>query len=167
MSVGEVQKVLVNLLKEEIPIRNLVTILETLADYSPHTKDLDLLTEYVRQALARQITKQVTAEDGIIRVITLDPQLEQILLKIQQDAREGAGYSVDPEVVQKIYAKMGELIQKMTGSGHQPVVLCSPPVRLTFRKLTERLSAKLMILSYNELVPEAEVHSVGVVAVNQ
>ncbi len=166
MSIGEVQKVLVNLLKEGLPIRNLVTILETLADYAPLTKDVEMLTESVRQALNRQITKMVQGDDGVIRVITLDPNLEQTLLKVQNDARDGGGFTIDPRLIQKIYDKLGSLIQETVNSGVQPVILCSPGVRLTFRKLTERLSAKLMILSYNEISPDVEVHSIGVVVVN-
>lgn len=167
MSVGEIQKVLVNLLKEGIPIRNLVTILETLADHAPLTKDLDYLTENVRQSLARQITKMVQADDGIIRVITVDPALEQLLMKVQKEAKETGGFSMDPRLIQNIYDQLGELIKEMTASGYQPVILCSPAVRLTFRKLTERLAARIIVLSYNEIIAEAEVHSVGVVSVNQ
>lgn len=166
MTIGEIQKVLINLLKEGIPIRNLVTILETLADYAPMTKDPEMLTEFVRQALSRQITKMVQVEDGIVKVITLDPNLEQILAKIQQEATEGAGYSLDPRIIQKIYDKLGAVIKDATTVGYQPIVLCSPNIRLTFRKLTERLSAKLMVLSYNEIIPEAEVHSIGVVGLD-
>lgn len=167
MSIGEIQKVLVNLLKEGIPIRNLVTILECLADYAPLTKDPETLTEYVRQSLARQITKMIQADDGIIRVITLDPNFEQMLLKVQRESRDTAGYTIDPRMIQKLYDRLGELIKEMTGSGYQPIVLCSPSIRLTFRRLTERLSSKLMILSFNEVIPEVEVHSVGVVGVEQ
>lgn len=167
MSVGEIQKVLVNLLKEGVPIRNLVTILETLADNAPLTKDIEYLTETVRQALARQITKLIQADDGIIRVITVDPGLEQMLMKAQKEAKETGGFSMDPRLIQNIYDRLGELIKEMTGSGYQPVILCSPGIRLTFRKLTERLASKIMVLSYNEIIAEAEVHSVGVVSVNQ
>jgi flagellar biosynthesis protein FlhA len=167
MSIGEVQKVLVNLLKEGIPIRNLVTILETLADYSPNVKDPEMLTEYVRQSLARQITKIVQADDGIIRVITLDPGLEQVLLKMQRESSDTAGFTLDPRMIQKIYDKLGELVKEVTGLGYQPVILCSPAVRLAFRRLIERLSSKLLVLSYNEINPDAEVHSVGVVGVEQ
>jgi flagellar biosynthesis protein FlhA len=167
MSIGEVQKVLVNLLKEGIPIRNLVTILETMADYAPTVKDPESLTEYVRQSLARQMTKMVQADDGIIRVITLDPNLEQLLLKMQRESQDSTGFVLDPRTIQKIYDRLSELIKEVTGLGFQPVILCSPAVRLTFRKLTERLSSKLLILSYNEVNPDAEVHSVGVVSVEQ
>lgn len=167
MSIGEIQKILVNLLKEGIPIRNLVTILESLADYAPMTKDQDMLTEYVRQSLARQITKMVQADDGIIRVITLDPNFEQLMLKVQKESRDTAGYMIDPRLIQKLYDRLGVLIKEMTGNGYQPIVLCSPSIRLTFRRLTERLSSKLMILSFNEIIPEVEVHSVGVVGVEQ
>ena len=167
MSIGEIQKVLVNLLKEGIPIRNLVNILESLADYAPLTKDLELLTEYVRQSLARQITKMVQSDDGIVRVITLDPNLEQILLKVQKESKEIAGFTIDPRLIQRIYDRLTELIREITGTGYQPIILCSPTIRLVFRKLTERLSAKLMVLSFNEIIPEAEVHSIGVVGVEQ
>lgn len=167
MSVGEIQKVMVNLLKEGIPIRNLVTILETLADNAPLTKDIEYLTETVRQALARQITKMVQADDGIIRVITVDPGLEQMLMKTQKEVKETGAFSMDPRLIQNIYDRLGELVKEVTGSGYQPVVLCSPAIRLTFRKLTERLAARIMVLSYNEIIAEAEVHSVGVVSVNQ
>lgn len=167
MTIGEIQKVLVNLLKEGVPIRNLVTILETLADYAPITKELDALTEFVRQALARQITKMVQAEDGTIRVITIDPRLEQILLKVQEDAKTTSGYSMEPRLIQGIYGKLGELIQKATAAGYQPVLLCSPSIRLTVRRITERLSNRLMVLSYNELLPDVEVHSIGMVDVIQ
>jgi flagellar biosynthesis protein FlhA len=165
MTIGEIQKVLINLLKEGIPIRNLVTILETLADYAPMTKDPETLTEFVRQALSRQITKMVQT-DGVAQVITLDPNLEQLLVKVQQDAKETPGYSMDPKLIQKLYDRLGAVIQEAAKAGNQPVVLCSPAIRLTFRKLTERLSTKMMVVSYNELIPEAEVHSIGVVGLN-
>lgn len=165
MTIGEIQKVLINLLKEGIPIRNLVGILEALADYAPMTKDPEVLTEYVRQSLARQITKMAQSEDGVIRVITLDPNLEQLLLKVQKESQNTPGFTVDPRLIQRIYDKLGELIKSQAASGNQPIVLCSPAVRLIFRKLTERLTAKLMVLSFNEIIPEAEVHSVGVVTV--
>jgi flagellar biosynthesis protein FlhA len=167
MTIGELQKVLVNLLKENIPIRNLVAILETLADYSPITKDPEQLTEFVRQALNRQITKMVQSGDGVVKVITLDPSLEQLLVKAQQEAKETPGYSLDPKLIQQIYDRLTKTIQEATSAGHQPLILCSPTVRLTFRKLTERLSTKMMVISYNELAPEAEVHSIGVVGLNQ
>ena len=167
MSIGEIQKVLVNLLKEGIQIRNFVTILETLADYAPMIKDPEILTEYVRQSLSRQITKQIQADDGSIKVITLDPNLEQLLLKVQREAKDAGGFTMDPRLIQKIYDRLGELVQEVTSSGYQPVILASPAVRLTFRKLTERLSTKLMVLSYNEIAPDAQVHSIGVVGIDQ
>ena len=163
MTIGEIQKVLVNLLKEGIPIRNLVTILETLADYAPMTKDIDMLTEFVRQSLARQITKMVQSDDGVVRVITIDPRLEQAIMRAQEEAKVSQGYSIDPNLIQGIYKKLGDLVQQVTASGYQPVILCSPAIRLTFRRITERLSTKLMVLSYNELVAEAEVQAIGVV----
>ncbi|MCL6588496.1 MAG: flagellar biosynthesis protein FlhA [Firmicutes bacterium] len=167
MSIGEIQKVLVNLLKEGIPIRNLVNILEALADYAPYTKDPEVLTEYVRQALARQITKMVQADDGIIRVITLDPNFEQVLMKMQKESKEAAGFTVNPQLIQKVYDQLGGLIKEMAGSGYQPIVLTSPAVRLAFRKFTERFSSRLLVLSFNEIISDVEVHSVGVVGIEQ
>jgi flagellar biosynthesis protein FlhA len=166
MTVGEIQKVLVNLLKEGIPIRDMVSILETLADYASMTKDTEILTEYVRQSLARQITKLVQADDGVIRVITIDPNLEQLLLKVQREAKDTAGFSIDPRLIQKIYDKLAKLVQEVTGMGYQPVALCSPSIRGIFRKLTERFTSKLIVLSYNEINSNAEVHSVGVVGID-
>jgi flagellar biosynthesis protein FlhA len=88
------------------------------------------------------------------------------LVKVQQDAKETPGYSMDPQLIQKIYDRLGTVIQEATSAGNQPIILCSPTIRLTFRKLTERLSTKMLVISYNELIPEAEVHSIGVVGLN-
>jgi flagellar biosynthesis protein FlhA len=84
-------------------------------------------------------------------------------MKVQEEAKQSQGYVMDPRLIQGIYRKLEELIQKTTAGGYQPVILCSPAIRLTFRRVTERLSSKLMILSYNELIPEAQIHSIGVV----
>lgn len=159
LTVGEVQKVLANLLREGIPIRNMVTILETLADYAPMTKDVQLLTEYVRAGLARQITKQFQGDDGIVRVITVDPRVEEELLRSQE------GGSLDPKWLSKLYNEVQKQVSHVTQEGYTPLILCSPTVRRIFKTVVDRVAPRLSVISYQEIVPEVEVHSLGVVGV--
>lgn len=161
LTVGEIQKVLANLLREGIPIRNLVTILENLADYAPLTKDPALLTEYVRAGLARQISKQYVGEDGILRVLTLDPRIEEELLRSQD------GGALEPRWVNRLYSSLQTQIQRATEEGYSPMMLCSPGVRRIFRTVMERVAPRIPVLSYQEIVPEIEVHSLGVVGVDE
>lgn len=163
MSVGEVQKVLANLLKEGVSIRDMVTILETLADYSPVTHDTDMLTEYVRQALGRAISKKFFS-DRRSSVITLDPKLEQMLLDSLQKTETGAYLSLDPSMTNTILGSLSRQVQKLVQLGQQPIVLASPVVRLYFKKLADQSIPGLVVLSYNELDPELEIQSVGVVS---
>lgn len=162
MSVGEVQKVLANLLKENVSIRDMVTIMETLADYAPITKDPDMLTEYVRQSLRRSITKRFIM-DNKAKVITLDAMLEQSIMDAVQQTEYGAYLNLDPHAVQDIYNSLSREIQKFTSIGEQPLVLASPVVRIYFKKLTEQVAPGLTVLSYNELDPAVEVQAIGVV----
>jgi flagellar biosynthesis protein FlhA len=164
MTVGEVQKVLANLLKEGISIRDMVTILETLADYAPITHDTDMLTEYVRQAMGRAISKKFFTEEKS-SVITLDPKLEQIILDSLQKTESGSYLVLEPGVVNTILSSLSKQVQKLVQLGQQPIVLASPVVRLHFRKLTEQSIPGLVVLSYNELDPGLEIQSIGVVAV--
>lgn len=161
LTVGEVQKVLANLLREGIPIRNLVTILESLADYAPITKDTQMLTEYVRASLARQISKQFAGDDGILRVLTLDPRAEEEILKTQD------GVSLEPRWLNRLYNSLQNQINRVTQEGYMPVILCSPAVRRLFRSVVERVAPRLNVLSYQEIIPELEVHSLGVVGVEE
>ncbi len=162
LSLGEVQKVLGNLLHEGVSIRDMVTILETLADYSPVTRDSDMLTEYVRQALGRAISKSfITPENS--EVITLDPQLEQIIMDSVQKTEVGAYLTIEPSVTNKILDNLAKHVEKLVQLGKQPVVLASPVVRLYFKRLTEQSIPGLIVLSYNELDPTAEVKSVGMI----
>ncbi len=163
LSLGEIQKVLGNLLREKVSIRDLVTILETLADYARLTKDCDLLTEYVRQALGRQITGQYL-EDHTLYVLTLDPEVEQILKEGIQKTEHGSYLAIDPQMLQQILDQLRSMVQKMMETGHQPVVLCPPGVRLYFKRLTERVLPGLVVLSFNELQPNIQVESVGMVS---
>jgi flagellar biosynthesis protein FlhA len=164
MTVGEVQKVLASLLKEGVSIRDMVTILETLADYSPVTHDPDMLTEYVRQALGRAISKKFFTEKRS-SVITLDPKLEQLLLDSLQKTETGSYLTLDPSMTNTILGNLSRQVQKLVQLGQQPIVLASPVVRLYFKKLADQSIPGLVVLSYNELDPEMEIQSVGVVSV--
>lgn len=162
LSLGETQKVLKNLLKEGVSVRNMVTILETLADYSNITRDTDMLTEYVRQALSRVITKQFIMNQPT-KVITLDQTLEQRIIESIQQTERGNFISIDPDIVQRILSNLSYQIQKLTSLGEQPIIITAPVVRLYFKRLTEQLASDLVVLSYNEVDPAVEIESVGMV----
>ncbi len=164
MTVGEVQKVLANLLKEGVSIRDMVTILETLADYASVTHDTDMLTEYVRQALGRAISKKFFTERKS-SVITLDPKLEQIIMDSLQKTETGAYLTLEPNTTNTILGSLSKQVQKLVQLGQQPIVLASPVVRLYFKKLADQAIPGLIVLSYNELDPNLEIQSVGVVSV--
>jgi len=165
LTLGEVQKVLANLLREGVSIRDMVTILETLADYAPVTRDTDMLTEYVRQALGRAISRAfITPENS--DVITIDPQLEQMIMDSVQKTEVGAYLTIEPSVINKIINNLARHVEKIVQLGKQPVVLASPVVRLYFKRLTEQSIPGLVVLSYNELDPGMEVNSVGMVSVS-
>lgn len=163
LSLGEVQKVLQNLLREGIPIRNLVTILETLADTAPITKDVDYLTEYVREALARQISRMYR-EDGVLTVITLDQRWEQTISEGIEQTERGMTVSLDPRILQQLFYRIGEKIEQ--ANMPYPIILVSPAIRLALKRLTERSIPKLILLSYNEIAPDIEVQAVGTVTWN-
>ncbi|MGE5676485.1 MAG: flagellar biosynthesis protein FlhA [Pseudomonadota bacterium] len=162
LSIGDVQKVLSNLLKEGVSIRDMVTIMETLADYAPITKDTDMLTEYVRQSMRRNITKRFIY-DMHAKVITLDGTLEQTIMDSVQQTEYGSYLNMDPNSAQRIIGNLLKELQKLTSIGEQPIVLASPVVRLYFKRMTEQVAPGLVVLSYNELDPSVEVQSVGVV----
>lgn len=166
LSVGEVQKVLAKLLKENVSIRNLPVILETLADYGKVTSDTDLLTEYVRQALARQITNQHLAQGETLKVATLSGKVEKSNADAIQQTEHGNYLSLDPSVSQKILESIASQVEQFSMLEQTPIVLCSPAVRMYVRQLTERYFPKVPILSYNELEANVEVQSVGVVNID-
>ncbi|WP_404335995.1 flagellar biosynthesis protein FlhA [Planococcus rifietoensis] len=163
MSIGEVQKVLMKLLKEKVSIRNLLLVLETLADYAPQTKDADLLTEYVRQALARQITRQYAPDNESLKVITAGASLEKKFADSVHRTEQGNYLSIDPESSQTIFQKITEQAGQLQQNGVQPILLTSPAIRIYMRQFVERFAPDLPVLSYNELEPEIEIQSVGVV----
>lgn len=164
MTVGEIQKVLANLLKEGVSIRDMVTILETLADYAPVTHDADILTEYVRQGLGRAISKKFIT-DNKSNVITIDPKLEQIIMDSVQRTEHGSYLTIEPDVTNSILSSLSRQVQRLMELGQQPVVLASPIVRLYFKRLTEKFLPGLIVLSYSEIDPGIEVQSVGMVSV--
>ncbi|OUM96965.1 MAG: flagellar biosynthesis protein FlhA [Thermobacillus sp. ZCTH02-B1] len=163
LSIGDVQKVLVKLLKEKVSIRDLVTIFETLADHGTYTKDPDILTEYVRQALSRQITNQFAQPGETLKVITVGPQLEKKIAEAVQQTEHGSYLALDPVSTQQIYQKLNEQVTKQIQAGQQPIVLTSPTIRMYLRQLIERTMQDVPVLSYSELEPTVEVQSVGVV----
>jgi len=165
ISVGTVQKVLQNLLRERVPIKDLLTIMETLADYASLVKDTETLTEYVRHALGRTICQLYKNQDGSISVITVDPKVEQMVAESTQQTPGGITVAVDPEKLQRLFAKLNELVELMNSEGQQPILLSSPNVRLAFRKLTEAQFPQLVVLSYNEIVPGVELYSKGVLKI--
>lgn len=164
MSYGEIQKVLGNLLKEKVSIRDLVTILETLADYCLITKDANMLTEYVRQALGRSITKQYIP-DKKAKVVMLDPDLERRIMESIQQSEHGSYISMDPGTNQVILNNLSVYIQKLVSIGEQPIVVTAPIVRFYFKALTEQLIPDLIVLSYNEIDPDIEIQSIGTVKI--
>jgi len=162
LSLGDIQKVLANLLSERVSIRDMVTILETLADYAPLTKDTEILSEYVRQALSRQISRQYI-QNNVLACLTLDPQLENIITAAVQRTEHGSYVALDPQNIQKIINSLNIELPKLTGLGYQPVILTSPATRLHFRKLTQRIAPNLVVLSFAELDPKIEVQALGTV----
>ncbi|MFC0558588.1 flagellar biosynthesis protein FlhA [Halalkalibacter alkalisediminis] len=165
LSTGEIQKVLTNLLKENVSIRNLPIIFETLADYGHMTKDMDLVTEYVRQSLSRQISKQMTTPGEPMYVITLSGTVEKKVADSVQQTEHGNFISMDPNDSQRILESAASETDRLSQMGQVPVILCSPAVRMYVRQLLERYLPHVPILSYNELEADVEVQSVGVVNV--
>lgn len=163
LAVGDIQKVLAKLLKEKVSIRNLVTIFETLADYGKLTTDTDLLTEYVRQALARQITAQYARENESLKVVTCSGRVEKVIADSVQQTEHGNYLSLDPESSESVIQSVAREIEQLSLRQETPVLLCSPPIRMYVKQLLERYFPDLPVLSYNELEANVEVQSIGVV----
>jgi len=162
MTIGEIQKILQNLLREGVPLQDLPSILETLADFAGTSKDPDVLTEYVRQSLSRTISARFSEDGKKLQVITLDPLLEKRIADSLQQTIHGSYPVLEPETAQKILKGLTNLTEKLRQKGISPVVLTSPRIRLPFRRLVERYISDLPVLSYNEILPQLEVESVGV-----
>ena len=165
LNIGEVQKVLQNLLREGISIRDLVTILETLADYAPTTRDTDVLTEYVRQSLKRAISNKYFPANEITSVITLDPKVEQEIMGSVKQSEQGSYLALDPDVTRKIMESLQNELRKLEELGKEPIIITSPIVRMYFKRLTQDYFRDLVVVSYNEIESNVELQSVGMVTV--
>jgi len=172
LSLGMVEKVLKNLLKERVPIRNLATILETLADYGPLTKDASELTEYTRQAIADILINPYVDEEDILKAITLGPEVEQFFnaalneirsAQVQSDLRQMA---LPPEVLKTLYTELGAEIEKLINNGYQAIIIVSPAYRSYFRRIVESVFPNLIVLSYAEIPARFQIESVGTLRFN-
>lgn len=164
MNLGEVQKVLSNLLKEEICIRDMVTILETLADYAPITKDAEVLTEYTRQALSRAISQKYIDKNRTNGVITIEPALEQELTGAVQKTDFGSYIAVEPEKMETIINNLTKQVKVALAQGEQPIVLTSPALRPYLKKMIEGVLPSVVVLSYNEIDADASIKSIAMLS---
>ncbi len=163
LTVGQVQRVLQNLLAEGISIRNLSSILEKIADCAQLTKNPDELAEYARRALGPQIIRPFQSETGMVRAITLDPRLEQQIAQGLRQNQSEVNLVLEPNLARHIIEKLSRLVQQMVASGQQPLVLCAPQIRLGFKRFFDSAVAELSVLSYAEVPPRVEVQSAGTV----
>lgn len=165
LGIGEIQKVLQNLLREGISIRDLLTIFETLADYAATTRDSDILTEYVRQSLKRAISGKYFPANETTSVVTLDPKMEQEIMNSVKQTEQGAYLTLDPDKTKAIISSVGEEIQKLENLGKNPIIIASPIVRMYFKRLIEDYYKDLIVVSYNEIESNIELQSVGMVTI--
>jgi flagellar biosynthesis protein FlhA len=165
ITLGGIVRILGNLLRERVPIRDIRTILETVADYAPSCKDTDLLTEYVRQALGRTITHQHIGPDGTLTVISLDPTLDRQLAESIQTPAQGSYLSISPGLCQRLLAAIKQAAERANARGVQPILLCSPQLRPHLRRVIERTMSMLPVLSVNEVEGQVRVQAVDVVRV--
>jgi len=165
MAIGDLQKVLQNLLKERVPIRNLELIVEAMADYVRVTKDYDLLTEYVRQRLARTICTEHSDAEGLLHVMALGPDVESLISNAVTTTDTGEMYcALSPDDSRRVIEAVAGAGDDMARRGHEPVVVCTTQVRLHLRRLLERQLPNVVILSYAEIVPDIELRSEGTVS---
>ena len=162
ISLGLLQRILQHLLKERIPIRDLVTILESISDYAATNKDANILGEFARASLYRTITKLYIDDEGKLRVFTLSPEIERMILENMQSTVHGVIVNLAPDVIDRLLKGVGELTERMMQNDQHPVALTSTSIRLAFRTLTEINYPKLAVLSYNEISPEVEIYSIGI-----
>ena len=165
LTIGELQKVLQNLLREKVPIKDMVTIMESLADNSRNTKDIEILTEYVRFALGRTICNKIIDEDRKLTVVTLSPQLEELIVSNVQKSMQGSFPAIDPDTTTKIFNSIRKTIDTVYFYNNQPVILVSPNVRPVFRRLIEMVFQHVMVISLNEIPNDVEIRTEGVVTI--
>ncbi|SKC51872.1 flagellar biosynthesis protein FlhA [[Eubacterium] yurii] len=164
LSLGEIQKVLANLLRESVSIRNFATIVEALADYAQVTKDTDMLTEYVRQSMYRNITNQFMPNKEA-KVITIDQDVEKNIMESLQTTETGTYMALDPVRSKRLLNNINEQVEKAISLGEQPIIVTAPIVRFYLKKFIEQLSSDIIVLSYNEIDPTAKIQSIGMVSV--
>ena len=167
LSLGQVHKVLQLLVRERVSIRDLSTILERLADYAHLSRDINILAEYVRQSLARQICEKHSSKDGIITVVTIDPSLEETMIGAIHQSEYGSFLAVDPNVGEKILVQISGHLRNFRRMKLKPVILCSPRLRPHFKRFIERSFPDVSVLSYNEIVPQIKVQSIGMISIEQ
>ncbi|MUV39944.1 Flagellar biosynthesis protein FlhA [Lentibacillus sp. JNUCC-1] len=165
LSVGDIQKVLAKLLKENVSIRNLPVIFETLADFGKMTNDTDLLAEYVRQSLSPQLTKQYADGGRTLKVITISGKIEKTIAESIQQTEHGNYLAMDPETQESIIKTVHEQVEKLALEEDTPIVICSPAIRMYLKQLLDRFLPHVVVLSYNELEPNVQIESIGVVNV--
>ena len=165
ITIGELQKVLQNLLREKVPIKDIATIMESLADNSRNTKDLEVLTEYVRFALGRTICNQIVNEDKAITVVTLSPDIEEMVASNVQKSINGSFPAIDPDKTTRIFENIRTTIDSVYFYNNQPVILVSPNIRSVFRKLIEMAFPHVMVISLNEIPNDVEIRTEGVVRI--
>uniref|UniRef100_A0A7C4RPT3 Flagellar biosynthesis protein FlhA n=1 Tax=Desulfatirhabdium butyrativorans TaxID=340467 RepID=A0A7C4RPT3_9BACT len=163
LPLGAVGKVLQNLLMEQVPIRDLLTILETLADYAPMTKDIDVLTEYVRHALARTITRLYANPDGTLTVMGVDPQSEGIIARAIQQTNQGSFLALEPDMVQRLIHSISMGIEKFAAQNLQPVLMCSSQIRIHLKRLLDRFIPNMVVLSYHDVLTTTRIQAITTV----
>jgi len=163
LPLGVIQRVLQNLLRERVSIRDLLTIVETLADYGPMSKDPDVLTEYVRQRLSRSIVKQYETPEGTLPILALDQRIEDLLREKIQRGDQGSYLSLEPALAQKILTGIHQALERISHLNYPPVILCSPFIRRHLKKLLDRFLPQLAVLSHNELTPQTKIQALGTV----
>ena len=163
LSLGQIQRVLQNLLAERIPIKDLPTILETLADYAPNTKEPDILSEFVRHSLARTISALYLDDTGGMKVAVLDPTIEKLISDSIQSTKQGIIAALPPEVAQKIIEETDMVAEEMSIAGYIPLILTSPNIRIAFKRVIAAAIPKAAVISFNELIPNIEIESIKTV----
>lgn len=167
LKAGDIQKIIQALLIERVPVRDMETILETLGDWGARTQDIEVLTEYVRNAMARTICDQYRDEDGQVRCVTLDPALEDVISKHTERNERGSYITLSPAIAAEIAKAVVAQLEKLTKVGAQAIVLCSPQIRLSLRRLLVASVPNIVVLAYNEIVKGTKIESVGMVVIDQ
>ncbi len=163
VSLGTLHRVMQNLLREQIPIKDVLTVLETISDYAQHTKDIDVLTEYVRAALQRTICNMCESDDGLIYAATVDPRIEQMVADSIQMTKSGVTAVLEPGAAQRLIKAVEEVSKTMHANNHRPILITSPNVRLALKRLIESGLPRVVVISFSEITTDCEVHSVGMV----